>query len=502
MNTIALQFLARLSVLSIALSVSTSVVDAGTGGRIQRAWTAGGSKTERVYDVAALADGSCVIVGEFWGTASFGTTQLVSAGESDVFVARYNAKGVLLWAKRGGGIFSDRGTQVTIQGGAIQVKGSAFGIVSFDAVNASLDYERTFSVTYGLDGSVTSVVTNDNFELFELPPRRAAYDDSGAAVDVGEFTLALPLDTLGPAPATLRSAGLKDAFIAEYSVLAATPQLRWAISGGGSNNDWATAIDFVPDDNTIVVAGNYEGSADIQGTDAVVTHLPASQGSTDIFVLRITLSDDDNDGLSNLRERSLVAPTNSQLADTDGDGFSDAVELSVGSNPTSAAAMPTSFDTAMINSQFATTTPLTVDSNGMNGIPDSDEFALLVASMSDDCATMAANVRTAFAANLARVCLDTDVAKAPMTAANSRKTIYAAYLTLGDSASRSIAKAALSVNEGVVITLSNYSTGASSYLPANGHADGDANNNLAEYNAAFGVRSTYLTAALSPNCPP
>lgn len=53
--------------------------------------------------VALDPDSNVVVVGELNGTADFGGGPLMSAGGSDVFVAKYSAAGAHLWSKRFGG---------------------------------------------------------------------------------------------------------------------------------------------------------------------------------------------------------------------------------------------------------------------------------------------------------------------------------------------------------------------------------------------------------------
>ena len=57
---------------------------------------AGGSDQDLGADIAVLSDGSALVTGYFRGTATFGPgepgqTLLTSAGENDIFVARYSA---------------------------------------------------------------------------------------------------------------------------------------------------------------------------------------------------------------------------------------------------------------------------------------------------------------------------------------------------------------------------------------------------------------------------
>ena len=68
---------------------------------------AGSAVSEKGYDMAnhlAIGpDGQVTVTGEFQGEARFGAQTLASLGGMDVFVARYNAEGDLLWAQQAGG---------------------------------------------------------------------------------------------------------------------------------------------------------------------------------------------------------------------------------------------------------------------------------------------------------------------------------------------------------------------------------------------------------------
>ena len=66
------------------------------------------------YTIPALSsdgNGNIYVTGGFVGTATFATlpapTTLISAGESDIFIAKYDASGNVLWAKRAGSIHVD-----------------------------------------------------------------------------------------------------------------------------------------------------------------------------------------------------------------------------------------------------------------------------------------------------------------------------------------------------------------------------------------------------------
>ena len=68
-------------------------------------WTkiAGGPSVDKLTGVATDLTGNVFITGYFDSTIVFDSVRLVSSGGTDVFVAKYDADGVLLWAKQVGG---------------------------------------------------------------------------------------------------------------------------------------------------------------------------------------------------------------------------------------------------------------------------------------------------------------------------------------------------------------------------------------------------------------
>jgi uncharacterized repeat protein (TIGR01451 family) len=104
------------------------------------AWAsrAGGASYEGGNAVSALADGSSVIAGDFYETAGFGPTTLTSAGNEDVFLARVNSDGSFAWAERAGGTSRDQAFAVSaLAGGSMVVAGRFFGTAAFGPFSLS-----------------------------------------------------------------------------------------------------------------------------------------------------------------------------------------------------------------------------------------------------------------------------------------------------------------------------------------------------------------------------
>ena len=85
--------------------------------------------------VASGDDGSIAVTGTFDATGNFGATNFVSAGEVDMFVAKLDPSGEVLWATKGGGVRHDFGDAVAVdQAGNILVLARFTGPGNFGGV--------------------------------------------------------------------------------------------------------------------------------------------------------------------------------------------------------------------------------------------------------------------------------------------------------------------------------------------------------------------------------
>src|SRR5690606_26553828 len=92
----------------------------------------GGTSNDRLWDSATDAAGNTYVVGEFTGTANFGSKKLTSSGGTDVFVAKLNSSGTVQWATRAGGTGNDLGYTVALGNrGELYVTGFYSGSAKF-----------------------------------------------------------------------------------------------------------------------------------------------------------------------------------------------------------------------------------------------------------------------------------------------------------------------------------------------------------------------------------
>ena len=108
--------------LTSAASTDIFVARYDASGLLLWATRAGGAGDERGLAIAVDGSGNSYVTGRFrFASATFGAgepneTTLTSAGASDIFVAKYDAGGMLLWATRDGGEYDEYGLAIAVDG--------------------------------------------------------------------------------------------------------------------------------------------------------------------------------------------------------------------------------------------------------------------------------------------------------------------------------------------------------------------------------------------------
>jgi Glucodextranase, domain B/Beta-propeller repeat len=231
--------------------------------------SSGGPGTDAGYAIAVDAAGNSYVTGSFEGSATFATTNLISLGLSDVFVAKYDRSGSLLWVRQAGGTNADAG----------------FGI----AVDAQSNCYVTGYFSGNADFSGTSLKTTGTFDLF-----LAKYDLDGTLVwatttgtSSALFGSAVVLDATGNCYLTgsfsqkavfgdsvFQNNSAYDAFAAKYDTNGA---VVWARQLGGDGTDQGTGI-AVDSSGQCYVTGFFEGAASFGDQDLI------SVGDRDMFI--------------------------------------------------------------------------------------------------------------------------------------------------------------------------------------------------------------------------
>lgn len=154
---------------ALTLAAACEVDDADESARGNFIWIkqAGMSGDDSPVKVAALPGDSFVVTGHFVASAVFGEgetneTTLVSAGDKDVFLAKYDVNGGLLWAKRAGGL-----SDVTVHSlsatanGAIMIGGTFKNVAIFgegepnETSLTATSNTASFAALYSPDGQLS-----------------------------------------------------------------------------------------------------------------------------------------------------------------------------------------------------------------------------------------------------------------------------------------------------------------------------------------------------------
>lgn len=238
----------------------------------------GGSPNADTGEGIALADdGSRYVVGTFEGTATFGDVSITSAGDSDIFLVKYDAGLNAVWARRAGtDVFNDFGESVAVgPDGSVYATGFFTGIATWDG-GENPDVElTTFS---DFDAFVAKYTPEGDLEWVRQAGgtgqdtgRDVAVDATGNVYLVGGFE---GVGTFGTE--TLTSAGSSDAFLVKYDP---DGDVVWARRGGSDQGDLAYGV-AVTDNGAAHVSGSFRGVAQFGG-------LPIqSAGATDVFVVQ------------------------------------------------------------------------------------------------------------------------------------------------------------------------------------------------------------------------
>lgn len=239
-------------------------------GKFLWAHSGGGSRTDRGYGVATDAAGNCYVTGHFQSTnATFSGVAVVNTGDYDIFVAKYDPDGKLLWVRTAGGKGYDYGHGIAVdtRGNALVtgafVGEGAFGDVPITAAGGA----HVFCARYDTDGKLLWAKTAEG---------KASNSGHGIAVD-GAGNAYVGGSSGGPG--TLGGLALTNAAGRDVLVAKFTPDGRvaWVSEGHGSTNALIHEI-------TCDRAGNVWAAGMFKGVLKLADHTVTSHGDNDLLI--------------------------------------------------------------------------------------------------------------------------------------------------------------------------------------------------------------------------
>lgn len=270
-------------VLTTAGQRDIFLVKYNSDGVVQWGATAGGVKTgEEGKAVACDANGNIYITGMFVDTASFGNITLLGNGNSDIFIAKYNPQGQIVWAKSAGGPNADVGYSIDVdKNGNIFVGGNIDSLAYFGSTTVHVNADSmtdAFVANYDADGNIKWVITvggqdDDNCS-------RVIADAEGNCLVFGNFRSTTSTGAkFGNSLLTATSVGFDDIYFMKVSP---TSEILWVKQAGGSDLDKITDA-TVNSKGKILVTGYFKGYLKI-GSDSLVSVTSAKE---DIFLTQI-----------------------------------------------------------------------------------------------------------------------------------------------------------------------------------------------------------------------
>ena len=243
-------------------------------------WARGisGGADEQGRGIATDPDGNVAVVGEFSGTIQLGSLSLTAASDQrDIFVAKYDPQGLLLWARRYGAAGEDfaRGVGIDAQG-YIYVTGVFSDKVPFGqtTLQAESNREQLFLMRLTPDGEtdwaqgMTGPGQGHGCEI-----EVAADGDSVIACDI--------LGELQIGDRTITSLGIREGIVARFS---ADGSLLWVKTLGATDASASFAIALDPNSDLVTTVGAFSGTIGNNGYS--LTSVPDSSS----YIIRLDSS--------------------------------------------------------------------------------------------------------------------------------------------------------------------------------------------------------------------
>ena len=229
----------------------------------------GDTGSDAGHAVAVDGSGNVVVTGDFNGTVNFGGGNLVSAGDRDIFLAKYSASGVHQWSQRFGSTVYDTGVGIAVDASEnVFVTGFFNGTVDFGGGSlVSAGGRDIFLAKYNASG--LHQWSKRFGDAGDDVGTGIAVDGSGNVFATGSFN-----GTVNFGGGNWVSAGGNDMFVVKFN---AGGGLQWSRGVGGAGNDsgYGVAAEGL---GRAVVAGSFQGTVNFGGGGIV------SAGDSDVFL--------------------------------------------------------------------------------------------------------------------------------------------------------------------------------------------------------------------------
>lgn len=234
---------------------------------------AGGLEHDIASSVAVdQTDGSVYVSGDFYDQAEIEGTTLLALGSSDMFLAKYNEEGEMLWVKTNGGTTVDVATGVgTDLNGNVYVSGYYQGTTYFQNHTATaISYNDVFLAQFDADGNCNWLSSAGSWGLDNCLGMAVDWNGTTYLTGMFEDVIITPNDSA--------VGNGYDIYVLAYEP---SGEVRYVRSAGAASSDFGMAACLGPD-QSLYLTGYYFYFADFDAT----TIGAADHG--DCFLARMT----------------------------------------------------------------------------------------------------------------------------------------------------------------------------------------------------------------------
>jgi uncharacterized delta-60 repeat protein len=258
------------------------------------AWAkcAGGECNNAGFAIASLSDDSIILSGFFTRRITFGVgeaneTSLVSAGDRDIFIARYGYDGSLKWVKQSGGLGDETAWAVaTFPDDSFVIGGDFGGTAAFGEdgsqqifLTAAGGWWDMFLAKYNPDGTLIWARSTEGNEREGVSELSILSDNS--IIAGGYFSKSITFENGETLENTLAPDDDNDIFIARYNPDGSLKWVRDLGSTGGEGIDGITTLS----DDSVVVTGQFEGLVIFGSSEPNETELSAVE-EIDVYIAK------------------------------------------------------------------------------------------------------------------------------------------------------------------------------------------------------------------------